>query len=178
LNADFDLNGVFKGMLGATYMGVFQVKKSVSGEEIKTRPILTEKWAGNWSLSYLIKKINTTVDYTGNLYGPMRLPALGPLDPRADYSPWWSIQNIQLTYVPSKLRWEIYVGVKNLLNFTPPSNSIARSNDPFDKRVSFDSNGNPVSTTNNPYALTFDPSYVYAPNQGIRGFFGFRYKLW
>ena len=34
-----------------------------------------------------------------------------------------------------------------------------------------------ISTDSNPYALTFDPSYVFAPNQGIRGFFGIRYVL-
>jgi outer membrane receptor for ferrienterochelin and colicins len=54
---------------------------------------------------------------------------------------------------------------------------VARSNDPFDKEVSFDNDGNALSTINNPYGLTFDPSYVYAPNQGIRGFIGVRYSL-
>jgi outer membrane receptor for ferrienterochelin and colicins len=34
-----------------------------------------------------------------------------------------------------------------------------------------------LSTQNNPFALTFDPSYVYASNQGIRFFFGLRWKL-
>ena len=35
-----------------------------------------------------------------------------------------------------------------------------------------------IATPNNPNALSFDPSYVYAANQGIRGFLGFRYVLW
>ena len=39
------------------------------------------------------------------------------------------------------------------------------------------SNGQAIATPNNPYALTFDPSYVYASNQGIRGFIGFRYTI-
>jgi len=34
-----------------------------------------------------------------------------------------------------------------------------------------------LSSPNNPNALTFDPSYVYAPNQGIRGFLGVRYTF-
>lgn len=66
------------------------------------------------------------------------------------------------------------------MNWTPAKSSpflIARSNDPFDKQVSFDNNGNPLSTPNNPYALTFDPNYVYAPNQGIRFFLGVRFQL-
>jgi outer membrane receptor for ferrienterochelin and colicins len=106
----------------------------------------------------------------------MRLPLLGELDDRAEYSPWWSIQNIQLTKRFSS-KWEVYSGVKNLLNFTPAANSIARSFDPFDENVVFESDGQVVPTTQNPNALTFDPTYVYAANQGIRAFLGFRYTL-
>lgn len=65
------------------------------------------------------------VNYTGNVYGPMRLPLLGDLDDRDEYSPWHSIQNIQLTKTLGD-KWEIYGGVKNLLNFTPAANAIAR----------------------------------------------------
>lgn len=106
----------------------------------------------------------------------MRLPLISDTDPRAEYSPWWSIQNIQLT-MRLKKGFEIYGGVKNLLNFTPPSNSIARSFDPFDKDVQFDADGQAMKTPNNPHGLTFDSDYVYAPNQGIRGFLGFRYTF-
>ena len=67
--------------------------------------------------------------------------------------------------------------IKNILNFTPDKNSIARSFDPFDKNVIFDQNGSATKTTENPYALTFDPSYVYASNQGIRYFIGMRWSL-
>ncbi|RZL61674.1 MAG: TonB-dependent receptor, partial [Pedobacter sp.] len=85
----------------------------------------------------------------------------------------------QFTYRGFK-NLEIYGGVKNLLNFKPTRNNpfiIAGANDPFDKQVQFDAQGNAMATSNNPYGLTFDPSYVYAPNQGIRGFFGIRYNL-
>jgi len=34
-----------------------------------------------------------------------------------------------------------------------------------------------LSTPDNPFALSFDPTYMYAPNQGIRGFLGMRYTL-
>ena len=64
-----------------------------------------------------------------------------------------------------------------MLNWTPAKNNpfiIARSHDPFDKKVEFDASGNALSTAENPYALTFDPAYVYAPNQGIRLFLGLR----
>ncbi len=109
----------------------------------------------------------------------MRLPLLGDLDPRRPYSPTWSIQNIQLVYDGFK-NIEIYGGVKNLLNFTPNKGTpfiIARANDPFDKNVQFNPNGQVIATPDNPYALTFDPNYVYAPNQGIRGFLGIRLTI-
>jgi outer membrane receptor for ferrienterochelin and colicins len=109
----------------------------------------------------------------------MRLPLLGDLDPRKEYSPTWSIQNIQFTFNKFK-NIEIYAGVKNLLNWTPNTGNtfiIARANDPFDKNIQYGPNGNILATADNPYALSFDPSYVYGPNQGIRSFFGVRYTL-
>lgn len=178
LNIDFEVFGGLRAMAGATYMDVFAVETNAEGEQEKWRPVLTERWTGTWSASYRIKRIHTTIDYTGNLYGPMRLPILNEMDPRDEYSPWWSIQNVQLTYGREGHRWEFYGGVKNLLNFTPPSNSIARAHDPFDKNVQFDEAGDVIPTAENPYALTFDPSYVYAPNQGIRAFAGVRFKMY
>ena len=76
--------------------------------------------------------------------------------------------------------FEIYAGVKNILNWTPNKGNpfiISRANDPFDNNVEFGSNGQVIATPENPYALTFDPNYVYAPNQGIRGFLGLRFNL-
>lgn len=173
-NLDFVFNNGLKMILGATYMDV-----SKTEDEVTTRQILTEKFSATWAISYRISKLFLDIDYTGNVYGPMRLPLLGDLDPRSEYSPTWSIQNIQFTFNKFK-NIEIYGGVKNLLNWTPNKSNpfiIARANDPFDKNVQFDSNGNVQATADNPYALSFDPSYVYAPNQGIRTFIGLRYTL-
>ncbi len=173
-NADAVFGSGIKASLGATYQDVSQTENGTT-----TRQILTERFTGVWSFSYKHYPTNLTLDYTGNIYGPMRLPLLGELDPRQEYSPTWSIQNIQLTYDGFD-NFEIYGGVKNLLNWTPNKGNpfiIARADDPFDENVQFDNNGNAVPTTDNPYALTFDPSYVYGPNQGIRAFVGLRYKL-
>ena len=173
-NADAVFGSGIKASLGATYQDVSQTENGTT-----TRQILTERFTGVWSFSYKHYPTNLTLDYTGNIYGPMRLPLLGELDPRQEYSPTWSIQNIQLTYDGFN-NFEIYGGVKNLLNWTPNKGNpfiIARADDPFDENVQFDNDGNVVPTANNPYALTFDPSYVYGPNQGIRAFIGLRYKL-
>lgn len=170
-NVDVSFLSGLKLLAGATYQDVYAVE-----EGVETDQLLTERFSSVWSIGYEFPISGLKVDYTGNVYGPMRLPVLGNLDPRASESPWWSLQNIQIT-IPLKNRIEIYGGVKNLLNFTPPANSIARAFDPFDRHVEFDNQGQVVPTAQNPYALTFDPSYVFAPNQGRRGFFGLRIEL-
>ena len=178
LSANFDMvftNGL-KVLAGGSLLDVFSRKESVLQ---KTRPMLTEKWTGTWGISYTLEKWKLGLDYTGNIYGPMRLPRLGISDPRSGLSPVWSLQNIQFTYAGLK-GVEIYGGVKNFLNWTPGKSEpflIARSNDPFDKNVETDGSGNVIPTPSNPYALTFDPGYVYAPNQGIRSFLGIRLTI-
>ncbi|MEJ7830244.1 MAG: TonB-dependent receptor [Segetibacter sp.] len=167
------INGL-KILAGATYQDV-----SIVENGLKEQQLLTEHFTGTWAISYKIQKLHLGIDYTGNIYGPMRLPLLGDLDPRQPFSPTWSIQNIQLVYNGFK-NVEVYGGVKNLLNFTPNKRNpfiIARANDPFDKKVEYNVNGQVKATPGNPYALTFDPTYVYAPNQGIRGFLGVRVNI-
>ena len=145
---------------GATLMEV-----SVTENDVKRTQLLTESFSGVWSISYKFSN-DFSIDYTGNLYGPMRLPLLGENDPRDEYSPWFSIQNIQLSKKFNN-SWGIYGGVKNLLNFTPAANSINGADNPFDAGV---------NTELNP-ERAFDPSYVYASNQGIRAFAGIRFTL-
>lgn len=105
-------NGL-KTLLGATYMDVF----SVQSRE-KQWQLFSERFTGVWNVGYAIRQIGLTIDYTGNVYSPMRLPLLSHTDPRREFSPWWSIQNLQLTQ-KIKDAFEIYGGVKNLLNWTP-----------------------------------------------------------
>jgi len=173
-NLDIMFPNGLKIITGGTLMANTLTKNGVTSNQI-----LTENFTGTWAVSYKIKKLNLTIDYTGNVYSPMRLPLLGPLDPRKQYSPWWSLQNIQLVFSGFK-NIEIYGGVKNILNWTPNKNNpflIARTNDPFDKNVQFNGEGQVVASPNNPNALTFDPTYVYAPNQGARGFLGVRINI-
>jgi outer membrane receptor for ferrienterochelin and colicins len=158
--------------------GVTWMDQTLTENGITTRPLLTERFTATWAVSYTLQPLNLQFDYTGNLYGPMLLPLLGELDPRSPESPWWSLQNLQFTYKGLK-KMEVYGGVKNLLNWLPSSIPflIARTHDPFDKQVQFDNNGQVVATAENPYALTFDPNYVFAPNQGRRFFIGMRFSL-
>lgn len=159
-------------LAGATILDVKSIENETS-----SRPLLTERYSGTWQLTYRLNEA-LSFDYTGSIYGSMKLPVLGANDPRPAKSPVWSLQNVQLTYGFNG--FELYGGVKNLLDWTPNKSAaflIARAHDPFDKDVVFDTNGQAVASPDNPYALTFDPSYVYAPNQGIRAFLGLRWTI-
>jgi outer membrane receptor for ferrienterochelin and colicins len=178
LNIDYNFMNRLKILIGATMQDVQRVTKD-NFKTTRTRPLLTENWSSTWTISYGFPARGLSFDYTGNIYGPMDLPLGGKLDPRRAQSPVWSIQNLQCTKKLSK-QWEVYAGIKNLLNWTPAKNNpflIARTHDPFDKKVQRDSNGHAMSTAENPYALTFDPSYVYAPNQERRMFLGVRFVV-
>ncbi|MBZ4044023.1 TonB-dependent receptor [Flavobacterium hibisci] len=158
-NIDLNFPSGLKFIVGATLLDNKNVENGIS-----ETPFLTEKFTGTWSVSYKIQPWNLSLDYTGNLYSPMKLPLLSETDPRSPESPWYSIQNIQFTYSGWK-NFEIYGGIKNLLNFTPMQNNpflISGADDPFDK---------------NPDGLPFDTTYVYGQNQTIRGFWGLRYTF-
>ena len=163
--ASININALFQNSLRIN-LGITYIDSFVEEEGVKSFPYLTERFQGVWRVEKKINRHGLSLDLTGSVTGPLKLPLLGDLDPRAPFSPTFSIINFQLTK-----RWnnttEFYIGVKNILDFTPDKNSIARANDPFDRDLLND----------NPYELTFDPSYVYASNQGIRFFFGLRWNL-
>ncbi len=167
LSTNFDIAYKnLKILAGFTLMDVFSVEN-----DVKERQELTEQFTGTWSVGYKFDKIGLSIDYTGNLYSPMDLPTQTTeefIDPRSAESPWFSIQNIQLTKsIGNKI--ELYGGVKNLLNWTPwqSLNGVPYLGNPAD----------PFEQNTPPNSLVFDPAYVYGPNQGIRGFFGLRYTI-
>jgi outer membrane receptor for ferrienterochelin and colicins len=147
-------------LAGVTYADVFQKR---NGERV--RQLHAPEWTGTFTASYSFTK-RISADLSGRWCGPMRLPIL-PNDYRPEYSRWFLLANIQITYKTAKGP-ELYGGVKNLLNFVP-KDPLMRPFDPFDRNVN-----DPV---NNPNGYTFDPGYNYAPLQGIRGFLGLRYTL-
>lgn len=161
MNVDFSFSFPLSVNLGVTYLDVYQ--KFDSGQ--KSQQLHAPKWSGTYNLSYKFRN-DLTVDFTGQFYGPMRLPVL-PDDYRPEYSPFYSLANIQVSK-SFKSGFEVYCGVKNLFNFTP-KDPLMRPFDPFDKSVD-----DPV---NNPNHYTFDTAYGYAPMQRIRGFLGIKYNL-
>lgn len=160
LNTDLAFSFPLKVMAGISYMDVYQVENNVRSVQLNA-----PEWSGTFVIGYGLPA-GFMLDLTGNWNGPMRLPVQHN-DYRPDYSPWFLLANIQLTKKFAK-GWEVYGGVKNLLNFVPKY-ALMRPFDPFDKHVN-----DPV---NNPNGYTFDTEYNYAPLQGIRGFLGIRYSL-
>ncbi len=160
INAEWNTKSFYKINIGATLMDVFQRNNGTKEQQFHA-----PRFSGNFTLSKNFVVSQLSVDISGNVYGPMRLPIL-PNDYRPEYSPTHCIMNVQIN---KKIKqWEIYGGIKNLLNFIP-DNPIMRPFDPFDKNIN-----DPI---NNPYNYTFDPSYNYASLQGIRGYIGFKFLL-
>ena len=162
LLTDFGLDMHF----GFTFMNIYSVNKDSLNHKIKTEQIQTPKFTANWTISYTVKKIGLRIDYSGNLTSPMLLPVV-PQDFRPSKSPYFSIQNIQISK-QFKNGIEIYSGAKNLLNFIP-KNPILRPFDPFNKNID--------DVVSNPNGYIFDPTYNYAQIQGINGYLGIRYTL-
>ncbi len=164
LNVDWNFEIPLKVSAGITLMDVYQQNKDSLGNYKRMEQLYASDFSGNFIITYRLEKAKISIDYTGNVYGPMPLPVV-PNDFRPAYSKLYSIQNIQITR-KFKFGMELYTGIKNILNFIP-DNPILRPFDPFDKTVHID----------NPNGYMFDPGYMYAPIQGIRGFVGLRYVL-
>ncbi|MES2620490.1 MAG: TonB-dependent receptor [Bacteroidota bacterium] len=164
LNTTFSFTTGLNITAGFTYMDVYRMLKDSSGTLRKTPQLHAPNFSANYTLSYNFSKIGFIIDWTGRINGPMYLPVV-PNDFRPAQSPWYCIMNIQFTKQLPK-NFELYAGVKNLLNFIP-KNPILRPFDPFNKTVEVD----------NPNGYIFDPSYNYAPVQGVKGFVGVRWTM-
>ena len=175
LNTDFNFINGLKINAGVTLMDVYQIDKDSQGKKLKTPQLFAPKLSGTFAVSYTIPVIKLAVDLTGRLNGPMYLPVV-PNDFRSATSPFFGIINLQLSKSFNH-QFELYGGVKNLLNFLP-KNPLLHPDDPFNKPGGkyYDIDGKPRIDTN-PMGYTFDPSYNYAPMQGARFYFGIRFLV-
>lgn len=89
LNADLTFGFPLAAILGVTALDVYQVNADANGQ--KQRQLFTERVSG-FALSYRFAEAGLSVDYTGNVYGSMRLPLLGPLGPQPASSPAFTVQ--------------------------------------------------------------------------------------
>ncbi|MCB2376307.1 TonB-dependent receptor [Hymenobacter sp. BT635] len=165
LNTDFTFSRPLKVIAGITLMDVFRQERPEGGGELRrVTQLHAPVFSGTYAVSYTLARLGVVVDYTGQVNGPMQLP-VQPNDYRPARSPWYSLQNVQLTKRVGE-HLEIYGGLKNLLDFLP-RHVLIRAFDPFDKQVD----------QNNPNGYSFDTEYNYAPVQGRRTFLGLRYTL-
>ncbi len=160
LKCDIQSDNQWDVQVGITLLDAYEKSKS----QKKVPIMFSSIWNINLNVSYSISKIDVKLDYQCVVYSPMRLPVL-PNDFRPEYSPWYSIHQLQITHT-TKFNLEYFIVMKNMFNFLP-SNPLMRPFDPFDKNVSI----------NNPNNYTFDTTYGFAPMQGRRITLGLRYKL-
>lgn len=155
-NTDLAFTNGVKFIAGVTLMDVYQVEDDDAGVQHRQQQLFAPRVSGTYSISYAADRYGLTFDLTGRLNGPMRLPVGDrSVDRRPEYSPWFTILNFQVTKTFHS-GFEIYTGVKNLLNFVPQ---------------------NPLLEPENPFGKNFDTSYNYASIQGVKGFAGLRYTI-
>jgi outer membrane receptor for ferrienterochelin and colicins len=136
--------------LGVTLQDVFYVDGGV-----RERELFAADYKGVWSLTYRLADPGLTLDYTGTLVGPMRLPAYDAPFQRPTRSETYSVHNVTGTWqVGDGL--ELYGGVKNLFDYTQPS---------------------PIVDPANPFGDNFDTAWVYGPIYGRNLVIGGRYSL-
>ena len=152
VNTEMNFNFPLRAYVGLTALVNRNFQKNDNGQlvynNVTNAPALT---ANYWS---------------GLINSPMYLN-VAQNDFRPATSPWYCLMNLQVTK-KFKVGLDIYAGGSNLLNFRP-QNVILRPNDPFNKYA--------TDLDNNPHNYRFDTSYIYAPNQGAKGYVGIRWHI-
>lgn len=145
----------FRVRLGITLQDVFEQSKNEDGDVVKETQLFAPFFSGVFNLSYEFKKLKMKLNYTGKVVGSQKLPVYDAPYARPEVSPWFALQNVQLSKEFNK-GWEVYAGIKNIFNYTQSS---------------------PLVNPENPYDATFDTSYAYGPLQTRRFYAGLRYNL-
>ncbi len=118
---------------------------------------LVNKYKGLINLSYQTNLKKWQFDFTAQFNGDTRLPstASNPIAyQREQTAKPYTILNAQITKY--FLKWNVYLGVENLTNFTQ---------------------NNPIIASEQPFSDFFDASMVWGPLVGRKFYLGFRYKI-
>jgi outer membrane receptor for ferrienterochelin and colicins len=118
---------------------------------VKESLVFSPEYTGSFMLSYAFPR-GLTVDYTGSVMGPMRLPEFDPPFERPVRSGAYGLHNLQATLRVGQGR-EVYAAVRNLLDWKQES---------------------PLIDPANPFGDAFDTAYVYGPVYGRQFLVGFR----
>lgn len=143
--------------LGATYMDVYEeTTNPVTGEKERIAQVFAPEFSGVFGVRTEWSKWGISIDYTGKVLGPQRLPSTPAGFDKPSYSDWFTLQNVQFTKTMKKNNVEIFAGVKNIFNYTQDS---------------------PLIDPQNPFGDSFDTAFAYGPLQVRRFFFGIRYGI-
>jgi outer membrane receptor for ferrienterochelin and colicins len=166
VKTEMAFNFPLRATVAFTLLRNVDLAKNSSGQIIYDEVPNAPKFTSTYTVSYTFEKPGIVIDWTGLINSPMLLNTEND-DYRSPTSPWYCLMNLQVT---KKLKggFDIYAGANNLLNFRP-QNVLINANDPFNRTLN--------NQTVNPHNYTFDASYIYAPNEGIRGFVGVRWHL-
>jgi outer membrane receptor for ferrienterochelin and colicins len=115
--------------------------------------ILLPKHRGFINVAVKSKNKRWEYDLTCTAFGKSRLPAIDVNLPTR-FSPSYPMINTQLTHVFKK--WDFYLGVENLTNFTQKT---------------------PVEDPTNPFGINFDATCVWGPIIGTNVYAGIRYSI-
>ncbi len=153
----FAVNHKFKiplrARLGVTLQDVFLVESPEADVKEREEQLFAPFFSGVFNMSYNIKSLGLKVNYTGKVVGPQHLPVFDEPFSRPETSPWYTLQNVQLTK-QFKKGIEVYGGIKNIFNYTQNT---------------------PLVDPGNPFGDNFDTSYAYGPVETRRYYIGFRY---
>jgi len=147
-NVDFDR---FLYSAGVTVQDVYLVDAGGAREDDFFAP----KLRGVFSATYNMRSLPLTLDYTGSVTGPMRLPSYEEPFARPERSPAYSVHNAQATWTLEDGA-AFYLSVKNVFDYTQPS---------------------PLIDPANPFGDAFDTAYVYGPMRGRHVLLGLRYGV-
>lgn len=116
------------------------------------RELFAPAYRGVWSVSYTLPGA-LTVDWTGSLTGPMRLPSYPEPFSRPTRSPVHAVHNVRATWEPVPGA-SLYGGVKNVGDLTQRS---------------------PLVSPEDPFGEAFDTNYVWGPIVGRQLVLGARF---
>lgn len=116
---------------------------------------LVGKFKGLVNVQYATKFRRWVFDFTAQLNGPMRLPALDGNIAASEYSPIYPMFYGQVSHRVGQ--WDIYVGCENILNYMQMD---------------------PIVGINKPFSPDFNSSVVWGPLMGRKFYIGARFNLY
>lgn len=155
---NFQVEAKYELLKGLDVTGAWRyndVKATINGE-LQDRPFIS-KYKGLANLSYATPLNKWQFDFTTQFNGSGRLPetASNPEDyQRSDKFDPYQVMNAQVTKFFRK--WNVYVGVENIGNYTQD---------------------NPIIAADDPFGNYFDSSMIWGPVMGRRFYFGMRFSI-